>query len=411
MNTLHQHYRLLLGLDESWDVSDVKLELKEKRVSIALAHRKGLPVKCPECGVACTVHDHQPVRTWRHLDTMQFETLITARQPRSNCAQCSVKLCAVPWAEPHSRFTLLFEVLAIEVLQACGNIDAASQLLGIDWKSLQTVMERAVERGLLTRDLSETTQLGMDEKAQGKGHDYVTVLTDLSQRRVLEVTPGRDEKAANSAWECVEEVAAQITGVALDMWAAYAKAAETHAPQAVIVHDRFHLSKHLNQAVNSVRKQEHAILLKQGDERLTGSRQMWLFNLENLREQDVEYFNMLKELNLKTARAWGIKELFRQFWECASTEEASDFFKRWYAWAARCRLAPIIKVAKSFRKHLPRILSYFQQRITNAMSEGFNSKIQQLKHAARGFRNFANFRIRILCFCGKLQLLPPKASH
>jgi len=411
MSTLHQHYRLLLGLDESWDVADVQLELEQKRVSIALTHRAGLPVICPECGVSCPVADHQPERTWRHLDTMQFETRLTARLPRSKCAKCGVKLCTAPWAEPHSRFTLLFEALAIQVLQACGNIEAASKLLDMDWKSLQTIINRAVERGLLARELSGTTQLGMDEKAQGKGHEYVTVLTDISNHRVLDVTQGRDETAANSAWNCVRTVAKQITGVALDMWPAYTKAAAVHAPQADVVHDRFHLSKHLNEAVNAVRKQEHTALLKQGDEILTGSRQMWLFNQDNLHEADVEYFNLLKELNLKTARAWGIKELFRQFWECAGEKQATHFFKKWYAWASRCRLEPVIKVAKRFKKHWPRIVSYFRQRITNAMSEGFNSKIQQLKHTARGFKNFHNFRYRILFFCGKLQLLPTQVSH
>lgn len=411
MSTLHQHYRLLLGLDETWDVAEVQLDLKANRVSIALTQRPGVRVACPECNASCSVYDHADERTWRHLDTMQFETRLTARLPRSHCAKCGVKLCAAPWAEPHSRFTLLFEALAIQVLQACGSISAAIELLGLNWKTAQTIIDRAVERGLLTRDLSGTTQLGMDEKAQGKGHDYVTVLTDISNRRVLDVTPGRDETAANSAWKCVESVQEQITGVALDMWPAYTKAAAAHAPQAEVVHDRFHLSKHLNEAVNAVRKQEHTALLKQGDEILTGSRQMWLFNHENLSEDDAEYFNLLKELNLKTSRAWGIKELFRQFWECASEQQATTFFQKWYAWAVRCRLAPIIKVAKRFKKHWPRIVSYFRQRITNAMSEGFNSKIQQLKHAARGFKNFPNFRTRILFFCGKLQLLPNQDTH
>jgi transposase len=411
MSTLHQHYRLLLGLDASWDVADVQLELEQKRVRIALTQPTGVRVACPECGASCSIYDHAEQRTWRHLDTMQFETLLTARLPRANCAKCGPKVCAVPWADPHSRFTLLFEALAIEVLQACGCVSAAATLLDLDWKSLQTIINRAVERGLLARDLSGTTQLGMDEKAQGAGHDYVTVLTDISNHRVLEVTPGRDETAANSAWKCVASIREQITGVALDMWLAYTKAAATHAPRAEVVHDRFHLSKHLNEAVNQVRQQEHRTLQKAGDERLTGSRQMWLFNHENLSEYDAEYFNLLKELNLKTARAWGIKELFRQFWECAGEQQATIFFQKWYAWAVRCRLAPIIKVAKRFKKHWPRIVSYFRQRITNAMSEGFNSKIQQLKHTARGFKNFDNFRSRILFFCGKLRLNPQRITH
>ncbi len=190
MNTLHQHYRLLLGLDDTWDVADVRLDLKANRVSIALAHRPGVRVACPECGASCTVYDHNDQRTWRHLDTMQFETLLTARLPRADCAKCGQLQCPAPWAEPNSRFTLLFEALAIQVLQACGSTQAAADLLGLNWKTMHKIMEHAVERGLLTRDLSGTTQVGMDEKAQGKGHDYVTVLTDIEQPSRPRSDPG-----------------------------------------------------------------------------------------------------------------------------------------------------------------------------------------------------------------------------
>ena len=121
MKTLNDHYAQLLGLDSSWRVSDVALTLAEKRVSIVLEHTGG-PVLCPSCGQSCGIADHAPERSWRHLDTMQFETVLTARIPRCRCADCGVKTIAVPWAEKHSRFTLLFEAFAIEVLQACSTI-------------------------------------------------------------------------------------------------------------------------------------------------------------------------------------------------------------------------------------------------------------------------------------------------
>jgi transposase len=109
---------------------------------------------------------------------------------------------------------------------------------------------------------------------------------------------------------------------------------------------------------------------------------------------------------LKVAKAWQIKELFREFWCCRDAGEALAFFKRWYRWASRCRLEPIKKGARMLKAHLDQLLTYFTYPIANAMSEGFNSKIQSLKHAARGFRSFENFRIRILFFCGRLNLYP-----
>jgi len=151
--------------------------------------------------------------------------------------------------------------------------------------------------------------------------------------------------------------------------------------------------------------------MQEKDETLKGTRSLWLYNLENLSEQKRAEFELLKEAQLKTSRAWAIREQFRWFWDCRSAEEAEVFFEEWYSWASGCGLQPIQKVAKMIHKRIENILSWFRHRISNAAAEGFNSIIQSLKSAARGFRNFANYRTRILFFCGKLKLLPESASH
>ena len=192
----------------------------------------------------------------------------------------------------------------------------------------------------------------------------------------------------------------------MDMWPAFANSAGRHVPEAEIVHDRFHISKHLNEAVDKVRRQEHKALRKEGDETLTGTKQLWLFNPENLSEEKWLVFEPLKQQELKTARAWAIREQFRWFWDYRYAGNARKFFKQWYQWAIRCRLEPVKKVARMLKCHLDRILSWFRHHISNGMAEGYNSRIQSIKTAARGFRNFANYRTRILFFCGKLNLLP-----
>ena len=411
MSKLTEHYRLLLGLDAAWEVSDVSLSLEAKRVDILVTHVGGR-VTCPECSGECSIADHAPERTWRHLDTMQFETRLHARVPRANCKACGVKTTSVPWASKHSRFTLLFEALAIEVIQACGNVKAAAGLLRLDWDSVHRIMERAVERGLACRDLESVPHVGVDEKSFGRGQSYISLLTDLTASRVLEVVEGRTEEAANALWKAIpEEQKAQVEAVAMDMWPAYINSAENNVEQAEIVHDRFHISKHLNDAVDKVRRQEHKTLKKDGDERLKGSKQLWLFNPENLGEDRWIEFEALKEDELKTSRAWAIKEQFRWFWEYRYAGNARKFFGRWYGWATRSRLMPIRAVAKTLKRHLDNILSYFHHRITNAVTEGFNSRIQSIKSQARGFRAFRNYRIRILFYCGKLDLLPPEITH
>ena len=189
------------------------------------------------------------------------------------------------------------------------------------------------------------------------------------------------------------------------------EATRAACPDAAIVHDRFHVSKYLGEALDKVRRQEHIQLSKEGDDSLKGTRQLWLYAMENLPEDRSNEFFSLQQTDLKTGRAWSMKENFRHFWECSNVEDAKMYFQCWYDWAIRSQLAPMAKVAMMLKRHLTGLLSYVNHRITNAASEGFNSKIQSIKSAARGFNNFKNYRTRILFFCGKLDLMPAISSH
>ena len=411
MKTLPQHYSELLGVDDSWRVTEVDLDLPGEQVRIEL-EATGRSYCCSACGAACALKDHAPQRQWRHLDTMQFKTILVARVPRTNCQQCGVKTCEVPWAEPHGRFTLMFESFAIRVLQAAASVEQGRRLLKLNWTSLQRIMDRAVERGLFHRKLDDIKHVGMDEKSFGRGHDYVSVLTDINGSRVLEVTPGHDENSADELWKTLsEEQKGGVEAVAMDMWQAFENSAASNVPEAEIVHDRFHISKHLNEAVDKVRRQEHKALTKDGDLTLKGTRQLWLYNPENLSDEQWAEFETLKDIELKTSRAWAIREQFRWFWEHRHAGDAKKFFALWYQWASRCQLEPVKKVARMIKGRLNNILTWFRHRISNGTAEGFNSRIQSLKSAARGFRNFDNYRIRILFYCGKLNLLPQINSH
>lgn len=411
METLSSHYALLLGLDDSWRVDSVDLQLEKRRVEIHLSH-VGPGVSCPECGVSCGLADHAEERRWRHLDTMQFTTELVARLPRSRCSEHGVKTIQPPWAGKHSRFTLLFEAFAIEVLQASRNVKAAAALLGLTWECVQRIMDRAVERGLERREATPIKHVGIDEKSFGRGQDYITVLTDLDGSRVLDVAPERTQAAAEAVLQTLSvEQRQEVRAVAADMLPAYAKAVANQTPNAELVHDKFHVAKCLGEAVDQVRRAENKALQAEDDDRLKGTRQLWLFNKANLSPDQRRRFAAIKKNGLKTARAWGISQLFRWFWRHVYSTSAASFFKRWYAWAVRSRLRPVVRVARMLKRHLPNLLTYFLYPITNATSEGYNSAIQALKYAARGFRSFANYRTRILFFCGKLDLRPRLTCH
>jgi transposase len=405
---LCEHYGRMLGLTEGWKVSGVDLRLEDKRLELRLAwERSG--ANCPECGASMNRHDLSPERKWRHLDSMGFETILLARIPRANCPEHGVSQMKVPWAEKHSRFTLAFEAFAIKVLQASRSVAAAQGLLRLNWESIHTIMERAVQRGVDRRSWEGVEMVGMDEKSFLRGQSYASVLYDLTpgQSRVLEVMDGHNAEAAEMLWEIIpDDVFEKIKAVCLDMSGIFASVARTMAPHIKVVHDRFHVSKHLNEAVDQVRRKESKILQAEGDERLKGAKHLFLFNPENLPESRASQFEELKNADLKTSRAWAMKENFREFWKCNTFQEAAAYFKKWKRWVMKSDLPEMKKVAKMLAKHLEGLLNFTLFPITNAVAEGFNSKIQSLKADARGFRNALNYRTRILFYCGRLDLFP-----
>lgn len=406
-----EHYRALLGLDANWKVTSVEFLPKQKAVDIHIIFC-GSGLKCPKCKCNCTQADLAPQRSWRHLDTMQFTTTIHASVPRTKCEKCGVLTIPVPWADKHSRFTLLFECMAIEVIQACSSLASAATLLSLNWKSVHAIMERAVERGLKLRKLDEVKHVGIDEKSFGKGQDYVSIMADIDNNRVLEVEPGRTREAVDNLWKTLDELVRQgVAAVAMDMWQPFMESTRVACPNAEVVHDKFHVSKYLGEAVDKVRRQENKALIEEGKDTLKGTRQLWLYALENLPKDKSATFLSLQKEDLQTGRAWSIKENFRHFWECKTIEDAEVYFRSWYSWSTHSKLAPIAKVANMLKRHLEGILAYITHRITNATSEGFNSRIQSFKSAARGFRNFENYRTRILFFCGRLELIPNVSNH
>lgn len=404
---IEEHYAKLLGVDSPWSISDVKLDMLGQRVDIEIEYADDVG-PCPECGVTSPKHDDRNRRTWRHLDTMQFATYLHCRLPRVRCKEHGAKTVSAPWAGKNSRFTLMFEAFAIRLMQAARSVEEARKLLGLNWHQVDAIKGRAVERGLARRKDSEIAYLGIDEKQFRRGHRYITSLVDLEGGRVLYVIEERTEQACKTLIEQAlsAQQASKVKAVALDMWPAYTKAVEALLSQADIVHDRFHICQHLNEAVDKVRRQENKELAKGGDHRLKGTKFSWLSNEENLKSQAKERFSQLKCSELKVARAWAIKEAFRGFWDYAVAGWAKRHFNNWYAWAIRSRLQPIKEKARMIKRHLDHILTYFKHRISNAVSEGINSKIQTVKSNARGYRSFQGFRNSILFYCGGLSMAP-----
>ena len=242
----------------------------------------------------------------------------------------------------------------------------ACELLGLSWDTAQEIMRRAVARGLEQRQLEGLKYLGMDEKNFRRGQSYITLLTDLEQSRVLDVVEERTAEAGGQLWETLSAEQKQaVEAVAVDMWEPFIQTIEQQVPEADVVHDKFHVSKYLGEAVDKVRHQEHKELMAQGDETLKGTRQLCLYNPQNFSSAQEEEFSALKDQQLKVARAWAAKELFSKFWEYREEGWARRFFKSWYSWVSRSRLKPVVEVAQLLKRHLANLLTYLRHHITN----------------------------------------------
>jgi len=401
-------YHQILGLVAPWSVESVRLNLSAHEVEVRVACAETI-WGCPQCQARMHIHGWEE-RRWRHLDSCQFETILVAQVPQVKCPEHGTQTVAVPWAEKYARFSRLFERFAIDVMLEC-SIAGACQILGISWEEADGIKQRAVKRGLARKVPAIAARLCVDEKGMGHGQDYMTIVAkvDGEQTTVEYVGQERTQASLDAYWESLTtEQLRGVQAVGMDMWDPYVQSTLDHVPGAAskIVHDPFHLVQYMNKAVNQVRQDEHRRLQAAGDDILKGTRQLWLYGLENLPAHQAPRFDQIKDLNLQTARAWGIKEVFRSFWLCDSIQTAGKYFDQWYGWAIRSRLKPVKKVARMCKAHLGNILTYFVHRLTNGPIEGLNNKIQGLIKKAYGYRNKERFKTDIFFHLGGLDLYP-----
>lgn len=186
-------YRQILGIEAPWFVENIDLDVPGQKVEVFVKHKRGLKWPCPKCGALLACHDHAAERTWRHLDTCQYRTFLKAQIPRVECPEHGVLQVKVPWSEARSRFTLLMERFALDVIHHAQNVTAACKILNLSWDEAWGIMKRAVERGQRRKKHNKSLRkICVDEKSFKGGHkSYVTVVSDLerSSRSLLEKIP------------------------------------------------------------------------------------------------------------------------------------------------------------------------------------------------------------------------------
>ena len=400
-----EFYQRMLKPPAPWKVSRVELSGDAGRVDIWLEHAPGVRFPCPACGEAHGLHDHTPEREWRHLDTMHADTRLHARLPRVRCPREGVVQVESPFAEGHGRLTWAMEGRAVDLVSECGRT-GASRALNLSWDETGHVMERAVARGMERRPEGLPERMGIDEKAVFKRHKYCTIVTDLDKGTVVDVIDGRKLDEVKPWFETRAKEMESVKAMAMDMSATYINIGESYLkdPRKTLAFDRFHVSKLVNAAVDQTRKEERRALAgKPAAELLWKSRNLFLYNEENIPDERKEEFERIKRSDLRSAKAWAIKENLRLAWSQPDEESTIAFIKKWHWWATHSRIEPMRKAAKTIKAHLGGILNSIRLKVSNGPTEGINNKLETMKRDARGFGSKAKFRIAALFHCGGLR--------
>jgi transposase len=408
--TTYQLYKDIIGVTTPWVITGVTKDEQSRKITVRIEHGTGKAIDCPVCGGETKPHDLR-VRVLRYLDTCQYETFLEVHVPRVKCEEDGVQQIQIPFAEKHSRFTGRFERAIIVWLQD-SPISAVAGNFNLSWDEVDGIMQRAVKRGLLRRKREAVTNMGIDETSYQKGHEYVTVLLDKDSDCVLDTLDDRKAETVKT-WLETQEICdlSGLRSISMDMWDPYIKAVREAIPdaEAKIAFDRFHVSKHFNEALDKVRRREHHAFMRQlGESPLSKSRFQWLANSNRTdnRSGKRKAFLSLSRLNLVTARAWRIKEAANSLWDYCYMKVAEEAWKKLLWWTSHCRIPEMIKAGLTVKKYFWGILNAIRLNATNGMVEAKNNSIQRIKRMACGFRNRCRFRTAILFHLGKLDLFP-----
>jgi len=383
-----------------------KVEEREDGVLVHIDRLGQRLLRCGVCRRRCRkVHDIRGVREWRDLSLRKESLKLSYHPRRVECPRCGVRVEDFPWAEPWARVTTAL-LRAVAVLARELSWQGTARQFGLNWKSVATIVQRAVEYGLRHRARPPVHVIGMDEVSRRKGQVYLTVVYDLERRVLLWVGDDRTEEAVQPFF--TKEMGARrcrtLRVVCMDMWAPYAKLVREHASNAEILFDRFHIVKHLHDAVEEVRRSEMRRLSQQ--EKATFKRSRWLLlkNPWNLTGQQKERLSTLVRWNTPIVRAYYLKEAFQLFWDYQQPKRAQEHLEKWMRAAMSSRLEPFKKFVRLLRSHLHGILPWTQLRLSNGAVEGMNNKIKSISHRSFGFRSAKHFIAAIYHCCARLPL-------
>ena len=384
-------FSLALNIENPWRIDKIQFDQEKEELNIYVGYMRSSKFLCPKCGKECKLHDTKE-KVWRHLNFFQYKTYIHCKLPRTNCEDDGVLLVQAPWSTDNTGFTMLFEEYVLRLAQKMP-ILSISKLLKESNGKIWRIVKKYTDKYIETLDFSNTRIIGMDETSV-KGHNYITLFMDMETSKVMYIAEGKKSSTIYEFKNFFEEHKGKVENIEVftcDMSLGFTSGIKEIFKEAKIVYDKFHVVKEVNIAVDEVRKKE-----VEDEKELKKSKYIWLKNPENLKEYQKEKLIKMSKMNLKTAKAYRLKLAFQEIYNKNITKEmAHKEIKEWLNWAIHSKLDSMKKVARMVGQKINGILNYFEYRVTNAVLEGTNSMIQNLKSRAKGYKVIENFKAMI----------------
>ena len=360
-----QLFTLALGLQAPWFIADVHFDADQEELHLTLGFAEDAVFHLsPDSAERGRPYDTRE-RTWRHLDFWQHKTYLSARVPRIQCADGSVKMIEVPWARKGSGFTLLFESSALLLMREMPVAAVARRLREHDTR-LWRILQHYVENWKPRIDMSQTTTICVDETASKRGHAYITLVIDGETRRLLYATKGRDKSTLGKfslEMQARGGDPQRVRFAAIDMGNPFKGGIRDFFKNAIITFDRFHITQWMNKAVDTVRRQEVA-----QNAAIKGTKFLWMKRHEKLSESERNQLGVFIKSRTQTARAYQLKVLWEDFYKQTKADDAKGFLKALVNAAIESRILPMMKIACQINAQPKPFISWIESRLSTAIN-------------------------------------------
>lgn len=391
-----------------------RLTESAKTIEIEVRPRRGSKARCSSCGRPAAGYDQLAVRRFEFIPIWGFAVVLLYAMRRVACRSCGVKVEQVPWAQGKHTLCKAYMLFLADWARKLSWKQTA-QSFHTTWEKVFEAVEYVVQWGLQHRSLEALRAIGVDEIQYGRGHQYLTLVYQIEQgcQRLLWVGKERTTESFERFFALIgKDLAERIEFVCSDMWKPYLELIKKHCTNALNILDRFHIVAKMNLALDEVRTAEARRMAQAGYEPvLKNSRWCLLKRPGNLTDKQRIRLRDLLRFNLKSVRAYLLKEQFQQLWNYDSPTWAGKFLDQWCTQTMRSRIEPMKKFARTVRAHRELLLNYFRARkqFSSGVIEGLNNKAKVTMRKAYGFRTFRATELALYHVLGKLP--EPKLAH